>query len=166
MEIEDDYKRYRRKQEEDVSNESGNKASAFFFAIHPNICSVILTLKMMTPFGSQMNRLFEFCFIIMPCILCCILLSVSVLAISLYFLMVSPRNILMIFASKPEDIFKSCPGASSSKLAFITNFCALMNIMWLPFAFWRCISVASPGNTRRPKCTAAVLWTPVLAFLF
>ena len=133
MEIEDDYQRYRREQEEAVSNKSGSTAGEVFFVIFPNICSVLLTLTTIKLYSPQITRgwrfIMEFCLMVIPCILCCTVLSGKVGAISLIFLIVSAGNILSILGFKMKDTFKCCPGASSSKLPFVTNFRALTNIM-------------------------------------
>lgn len=131
--MEDDYQRYRREQEEAVSNKNGSSAGDVFFAIFPNVCSLLLTLTVTTLFGSQISRqsriILEFCFVIVPSILCCTVLSTKVIEISLIFLIISTANILSILTRRNRDDFRIQPTNNSDKLAFITNFRALTNII-------------------------------------
>ncbi|XP_031788809.1 uncharacterized protein At4g17910 [Nasonia vitripennis] len=132
--MEDDYQRYRRQQEEAVSNNAGTSASDVLFAILPNICSILLALTLITLAGPQINKqtriLIEFCITIVPCVLCCTVLSEKVIAVSQIFLIVSAANIMLTLACKPRDSFKAFPASqNASKLGFITNFRALTNIM-------------------------------------
>ncbi|XP_011504707.1 PREDICTED: uncharacterized protein At4g17910-like [Ceratosolen solmsi marchali] len=131
--MEDDYQRYRREQEEAVSNQSGTSAGDVLFTILPNICSLLLALTLTTLCGPEISRqsriLLEFCITIIPSILCCTILSEKVIAISQVFLIVSAANILSILAWKPRDSFKSSSNLNPNKLGFITNFRAIVNIM-------------------------------------
>jgi phosphatidylinositol glycan class W len=131
--MEDDYQRYRREQEEAVSNQSGTSAGDVLFTIFPNICSVLLALTLTTLCGPEISRqsriLLEFCITVIPCVLCCTVLSEKVIAISQIFLIVSAANIMSILAWKPKNSFKSCCTLNPNKLEFITNFRALTNIM-------------------------------------
>ncbi|XP_058802592.1 uncharacterized protein LOC131670741 [Phymastichus coffea] len=131
--MEDEHQRYRREQEEAVSNKSGSSASEVIFVIFPNICSLLLTLTLTTLLGPQTSRqskiILEFCFVILPSILCCTVLHTKVIEVSLIFLIISTANILSILAWRHRDAFKTQSTHSISKLAFITNFRALTNII-------------------------------------
>lgn len=131
--MDDDYQRYRREQEEAVSNQAGSSAVDVILAILPNICSILLALTVITLGGAQMSPqtrvLVEFAATIVPCVLCCTVLADKVLAVSQIFLIISAANIMSILAWKPRDSFKSVPAPTTNKLAFITNFRATVNVI-------------------------------------
>lgn len=129
----DEYEEYRQQQEDFVSNLKGTTSFDVILSIFPNACSVLLTSTTLLLIGSNINKqirtIIEFSLIVIPCILCCTILSDKVVQISQGMLIISAANILTILTWKIHDVKLKSTLANIRKLPFITNFRALINII-------------------------------------
>ena len=127
-----DDQRYRREQEEFVSNHGGSTSREVVFAILPNVCGVMLTASTLGMLGKGLNPnvriLLEFCFNILPCVLCCTILEEHVIMVCLAMMTVSIINVVLILIRKrgPPKIGSN---VVTRRRPFVTNFRALTNII-------------------------------------
>ncbi|KAJ8686288.1 hypothetical protein QAD02_022082 [Eretmocerus hayati] len=131
--MDDDYQRYRREQEEAVSNQSGSSAMDVFFVLIPNASCILAACTMLTlcgPYVSSPTKLLvEFSMTIVPIILCVTVLAEKTVSISQVLLIIAAGNILSILAVKPKDSVRSSQFSGTQRLPFLTNFRAMTNII-------------------------------------
>ena len=125
--------RYRRQQEEFVSNHGGTTPREVIFVLLPNVLSVFLTMSILGLLGSSLNRnvrvILEFLLTIVPCILCCTILSEQLFHVCAIMLILSLFIVLLLCIKKSTLPQNTTSTIHSKKLAFITNFRAWTNII-------------------------------------
>ncbi|XP_012270122.1 uncharacterized protein At4g17910-like [Orussus abietinus] len=127
-----DDERYRRQQEEFVSNHGGTTAQETIFLIMPNVCSLLLTTTTMGLIGQYLSKnvktFLEFLLIIVPCILCCTVLSQHVVSVCVTMIMLSLINIFLM-RIPIYSLSATEPRPMIGKRPFITIFRALTNVI-------------------------------------
>nr|XP_033334191.1 uncharacterized protein At4g17910-like isoform X1 [Megalopta genalis]XP_033334200.1 uncharacterized protein At4g17910-like isoform X2 [Megalopta genalis] len=122
---------YRQEQEAFVSNHGGTTAREVVHAIIPNVCSTLLattTVGLIRNFTHKNIRvIIEFAILIIPCILCCTVLSEYIVTVCCAMLSISIINILVLGLNAKSSNSNSRP--SQVRKPFITNFRALTNII-------------------------------------
>ncbi|XP_066593340.1 uncharacterized protein [Prorops nasuta] len=123
--------RYRQEQEAFVSNHGGTTSQEVIYAILPNISSILLAATTTGLIGKYVHRnlklLLEFLLTVVPCILCCTLLSDHVITISFTMLLISLINLIFMY-NYGKHIFNNNIHRLSKRRPFITNFRAMINI--------------------------------------
>ncbi|XP_051158206.1 uncharacterized protein LOC127279724 [Leptopilina boulardi] len=127
-----DYEHYRQQQEKFVSNHMGTTPREVIFVLLPNICSILLTTSILALFkqklSSNIRIIIEFSLTIVPCILCCTVLSeylIHVCASMLIFSLI----FIFIIVKKSTPLMGNFVVSQSKRLTFVTNFRALVNIV-------------------------------------
>ncbi|XP_024945372.1 uncharacterized protein At4g17910-like [Cephus cinctus] len=126
---------YRREQEEFVSNHVGSNPRDIVLVILPNICSIILVATSMGLIGKYLNQylriLLELLLVIVPCVLCCTILSEHAISVSSAMILLSIGNvILMAMNFNTFGIFKgNLKPLNSRRHPFITNFRSVTNVI-------------------------------------
>ncbi|XP_043287989.1 uncharacterized protein At4g17910-like [Venturia canescens] len=128
----DESEHYRREQEEFVSNHGGSSSREVLLAILPNVCSIFLTATTLALVGKRVDRnvrtLIEFCLSIVPCVLCCTILSESVVHICFAMITISIVNVV-IFIAQNRIPSKTFVRSNVGRRPFVTNFRALTNLI-------------------------------------
>lgn len=125
--------RYRREQEEFILNHGGTTPREILLIILPNICAILLTSTVTALVGKYLHRniltLIEFLLIIIPCVLCCTILSEYTLELSATILTIAFVNYLLIALISKTDITMTIVEPMKQRRSFVTNFRALVNII-------------------------------------
>ena len=132
METFDD-QRYRRQVEDFVSNHGGTTSREVIFAILPNICSIFLTMSVSGLLGKCLHRhirvILEFFLLIVPCILCCTILSEHLFHVCAVMLILSLIAIILIGVRKSTSSQSTTLLFDLRQVTVITNFRALVNVI-------------------------------------
>ncbi|XP_043493469.1 uncharacterized protein At4g17910 [Polistes fuscatus] len=132
MESSRDKERYRLEQEAFVSNHGGTTSQEVVHVILPNVCGVLLTITTLGLYGKYLHRnvkiVIEFVLIVIPCILCCTVLSEHVSSICVVMIILSFINI-MLMRIKVHALTNCILRPVKGKRPFVTNFRALSNII-------------------------------------
>ncbi|KAI4478461.1 hypothetical protein M0804_011784 [Polistes exclamans] len=127
-----DKERYRLEQEAFVSNHGGTTSQEVVHVILPNVCGVLLTITTLGLYGKYLHRnikiVIEFGLIVIPCILCCTVLSEYVSSICVLMIILSFINI-MLMRIKVHALTNCILRPVRGKRPFVTNFRALLNII-------------------------------------
>ncbi|KAF7395234.1 hypothetical protein HZH68_009284 [Vespula germanica] len=132
MESSRDKERYRLEQEAFVSNHGGTTSQEVVHVILPNICGVLLTITTLGLYGKYLHRnvkiVIEFMLTVVPCILCCTILSEYVSNVCVFMIILSFINI-MLMRIKVHALTNCILRPVRGKRPFVTNFRALSNII-------------------------------------
>lgn len=123
---------YRQEQEAFVSGHGGTTSREVIYALMPNICSILLTKTAMGLLGRIIHKnirvIIEFALIVMPCILCCTVLSDYVVTVCCAMIIISIINILLLGINYDvTSMYNMRP--ANDKRPFITNFRAFTNLI-------------------------------------
>ncbi|XP_060823916.1 uncharacterized protein LOC132911324 [Bombus pascuorum] len=123
---------YRQEQEAFVSGHGGTTSREVIYALMPNICSILLTKTVVGLLQRVIHKnirvIIEFALIVIPCILCCTILSDYVITVCCVMLMISILNILLLgINSDVRSQYNMRP--ATGKRPFITNFRAFVNLL-------------------------------------
>ncbi|KAL2714961.1 hypothetical protein V1478_014659 [Vespula squamosa] len=132
MEPSRDKENYRLQQEAFVSNHGGTTSQEVVNVILPNVCGLFLTITTLGLYGKYLHRnvkiVIEFVLTVIPCILCCTILSEYVSNVCIVMIILSIINIMLMRIN--IDALTSCIIIPvKGKRPFITNFRALSNII-------------------------------------
>ncbi|XP_046825738.1 GPI-anchored wall transfer protein 1-like [Vespa crabro] len=132
MESSRDKERYRLEQEAFVSNHGGTTSQEVVHVILPNVCGVLLTITTLGLYGKYLHRnvkiVIEFVLTVVPCILCCTILSEYVSNVCVLMIVLSFINI-MLMRIKVHALTSCILRPIRGKRPFVTNFRALSNII-------------------------------------
>ncbi|CAK9812814.1 GPI-anchored wall transfer protein 1 [Anthophora plagiata] len=123
---------YRQEKEAFVSGHGGTTSREVIITLMPNICSILLTTTTMSLLGRIIHKnirvLLEFALIVIPCILCCTILSEYIVTVCCAMMVISVINILLLGINSHALSTYNIKSAYG-KRPFITNFRALTNII-------------------------------------
>lgn len=128
-----DHELYRQQQEKFVSNHVGTTPREVIWVLLPNICSILLTMSILGLFRQKLNSniriIIEFSIAIIPCILCCTILSEHIIFVCAFMLSFSLIAIIIIAMRRRTSIKNNVTHFPCKRLTFVTNFRALCNII-------------------------------------
>lgn len=123
---------YRLEQEAFVSNHGGTTPQEVIFTLLPTVCGVLLaatTLGILKKYTHENVRaVVEFTLTVIPTILCCTVLSESIVAVCVTMVSISLLNIMLLLR-KRVNLTDLTMRPVTGKRPFLTNFRALTNII-------------------------------------
>ncbi|XP_044020398.1 GPI-anchored wall transfer protein 1-like [Aphidius gifuensis] len=131
--------RYKREQEDFVSNHGGSTSQEILLALLPNICGILLTATIIGLLKKKPDRIIQTCieFVlnVFPCVLCFTILSNYTITVSIIMIVMSIINFLIILDRSKNHNMNHDNNVNSKnnnnliKRPFITNYRALTNII-------------------------------------